>query len=85
MKIIEKILSSLDNHTKNSFSARKLTAFVLMILISYSHYKYVNSTNVVEVIIIDLSGVFLLLGLVTVEQITKLKNDHNNIEPTKEG
>jgi hypothetical protein len=76
-KIINNILASFNNYEQGA-SARKLTAFALMVLIAYSHVKFVDLTNVVEVLIIDLSGVLLCLGLVSFEQIIKLKNGENN-------
>ena len=77
MKIIDNLLKSFTTE-KGGFAARKLTAFALMILIAYSHFKYVDLTNVVEVLIIDLSGVLLCLGLVTASNIIELKNGKNN-------
>ena len=72
-KIIENLINSLNN-TDSGFSARKLTAFSLMVLIAYVHYKYVDLSNAIEAILIDLGGVLLLLGIVTFEQILKFKN-----------
>tara|TARA_R110000868_G_scaffold23387_1_gene94399 strand:- start:3017 stop:3247 length:231 start_codon:yes stop_codon:yes gene_type:complete len=72
MTIIDNLIKSFTTE-KGGFAARKLTAFALMILIAYSHFKYVDLTNVVEVLIIDLSGVLLCLGLVTAEQILSFK------------
>ena len=77
MKIIDNLIKSFTTE-KGGFAARKLTAFALMILIAYSHFKYVDLTNVVEVLIIDLSGVLLCLGLVTASNIIELKNGKNN-------
>lgn len=76
-KIIENIINSLNN-TDSGFSARKLTAFSLMILIAYVHYKYVDLSNAIEAILIDLGGVLLLLGIITFEQILKFKNGNSN-------
>jgi len=77
MKIIDNLIKSFTTE-KGGFAARKLTAFALMILIAYIHFKYVDLTNVVEVLIIDLSGVLLCLGLVTASNIIELKNGKNN-------
>ena len=77
--MIKNILASFDNHERG-FSARKLSAFVLMCCIVYIHYKWVNHDNVAEVLIIDLCGVLLLLGLITFEQIIKFKNGTNTTE-----
>ena len=71
-KIIENLINSLNN-TDSGFSARKLTAFSLMILIAYVHYKYVDLSNAIEAILIDLGGVLLLLGIVTFEQIIRFR------------
>jgi hypothetical protein len=78
MKDLMKFIVGSFTNEKNGASARKLTAFALMILIAYSHFKYVDLSNVVEVLIIDLSGVLLCLGLVTASNIIELKNGKNN-------
>ena len=44
-----------------------------MILIAYVHYKYVDLSNAIEAILIDLGGVLLLLGIVTFEQIIRFR------------
>ena len=77
MKILNNILASFNTFEKG-FSARKLSAFTLMVCIVYVHYKWVNHDNVAEVLIIDLCGVLILLGIVTAEQIIKFKNDTPN-------
>lgn len=71
--IINNLFASFNN-LDGGFSARKLTAFALMILIAYTHYKYVDLSNAIEAILIDLAGVLLLLGIITFEQILKFKN-----------
>ena len=70
--IIKNLINSLNNQD-SGFSARKLTAFALMILIAYVHYKYVDLSNAIEAILIDLGGVLLLLGIVTFEQIIRFR------------
>jgi hypothetical protein len=72
-RIFDYIGLSFDITTKGA-SARKLTAFALMIGVCFLHFKFANINNAVEFLIIDLSGVFLLLGIITAEQIIKLKN-----------
>lgn len=76
-KIFDKIVASLDN-SKDGFSARKLTALTLTICIVYIHWKYVDLTIAVETLIVDLCGVLIALGIVTAEQIIKLKNGESN-------
>ena len=77
MKDLMKFIVGSFTNEKNGASARKLTAFALMILIAYSHFKYVDLSNVVEVLIIDLCGVLLCLGLVTAEQIISFKSGNS--------
>lgn len=77
MSIVENLLKSF-NTEKGGFAARKLTAFALMICIAYIHFKFVDITIAVEVLIVDLSGVLLCLGLVTASNIIELKNGHKN-------
>ena len=76
IKAINDIWSSFNNYEKGA-SARKLSAFALMVLIAYAHYKYLDISNVVEVIIIDLCGVLILLGLVTAQNILDYKKQSN--------
>lgn len=76
-QVATNILNSFNNHEKG-FSARKLSAFTLMACIVWVHYKWINHDNVAEVLIIDLCGVLILLGIITAEQIIKFKNDKPN-------
>ena len=77
MKIINNILASFNNHEKG-FSARKLTAFALMVCIGYIHYKFVDTSIAIEALIVDLCGVLLSLGLVTAANIIELRNGGKN-------
>lgn len=77
--MISKLIASLDNHNKG-FSARKLTAFATMWLIAYCH-QWVSIENVVEVLMIDCAFVLLLLGIITMQQITEFKHGK---QPTNE-
>ena len=77
----QKLVRSADNITKNAFSARKLTALVIMICIVAGHGFYYKHCYVKEdftiytyVLIIDYCAVAFFLGIVTAEQIIKLKN-----------
>lgn len=73
MKVINDLIKSFTND-KGGFSARKLTAFALMVCVAYIHYKYVDLSIAVEVLIIDLCAVLLCLGLVTASNLIELKN-----------
>jgi hypothetical protein len=75
--MINKLLGSFDNVKGQGFSARKLTAFALMLCIAFIHFRFVDSTNAIEALMIDLSGVLLCLGIVTAQNIIELKNNNN--------
>ena len=77
----QKLVRSADNITKNAFSARKLTALVIMVAVIVGHGFYYKHCYVKEdfsiytyVLIIDYCAVAFFLGIVTAEQIIKLKN-----------
>lgn len=77
----QKLVRSADNITKNAFSARKLTALVIVIAVLIGHGFYYKHCYTKEdfsiytyVLIIDYVSVAFFLGLVTFEQIIKLKN-----------
>jgi hypothetical protein len=73
---MKELLNSLIKSFENSpqgFSARKLSAFVLMTCVVYLHYRYVNTTVVVDIVLIDLCFVLLLLGIITVQNIIDLR------------
>ncbi len=81
MKIIEKLLGSLDNQKNSGYSLRKLVALILMVCIIYIHVMYVDATMAIEVLLIDLGGVLILLGVVTIQNLIEFKNGGKN-EPT---
>jgi hypothetical protein len=78
-RIIDNLIGSFDTVKENGFSARKLSAFALMVCIAYVHFKWVNHENVAEVLIIDLCGVLILLGLVTAQNVLDYKNSEKRI------
>lgn len=84
----ERLVSSLDNHSLG-MSGRKLAALTAMAFAFYVHYllrKMVMTGKNEEAIldtlfwfdIVDLLFVLLCLGIVTFEQIIKLKMDKGN-------
>lgn len=81
----ERMFRSLTNKDDGGFSARKLSALVVVILIIICHTKWLNSefrSNgdfglLPEILIIDFSFISIALGLTTMEQIIKLKNGKN--------
>lgn len=74
--MLKKLINSFDN-VNDGYSARKLTAFALMVCIAWLHFKFVSQTNAYDFLIADLIGVGFFLGLVTVDQLIKLKNGSN--------
>jgi hypothetical protein len=76
--MIDKLIGSFDNVKNQGFSARKLTAFALMLCIAFIHFRFVDNSNAVEALIIDLSGVLLCLGIVTAQNIIEFRNNSNN-------
>lgn len=82
---INKLISSLDNHTKG-FSGRKLSALAIMICVIVGHVKYYKAPdwiNHYEIILtIDFSFVLACLGLTTwqaVKQPAKEENTPQNL------
>ena len=75
--IVDNLIKSFTTE-KGGFAARKLTAFALMVCIAYIHLKYVDASIAVEIMIIDLAGVLLCLGLVTTANIIELKNGNSD-------
>ena len=75
-KVIEKILSSFDTE-KVGYSGRKLTAFYSMIAATYLTYLIPATERLYALVFWQLLAL-LCLGIVTFEQIIKLKNDGQN-------
>lgn len=73
-KIIAKLLNSFDTE-KGGYSGRKLSAFVSIIIAAYFGFRFGDEKSIVELTIIWLSFALLCLGIVTIEQIIKLKNN----------
>ncbi len=78
---INNLIQSFDND-KHGFSGRKLTAFWFVMVTTYLEYKFVDFTNIVEVVSINLLLVLLLLGVVTFEQIIKFKSGSDGAKKT---
>lgn len=76
-KIIDGLLGSFDNVKGNGFSGRKLTAFAFVVMSAYIHLKYVNETNAIEALIVDVCCILVSLGIVTAQNIIDLKNGSN--------
>ncbi len=76
-QLINKIIGSLDTTTKNSFSARKLTSFVIVICVIAAHVKWISLGDFKQlemVLTIDYGFLSVLFGLTTYSTI-KEKNE----------
>lgn len=80
-EVYEGIIGSLDNKKNTGFSARKISVLVVMICIILIHLSWLKHAflredyeYIIEILTIDSLFVLLLLGIVTMEQVTKLKN-----------
>ena len=79
-ELINKILSGLDTHS-TGFSARKMSAFVIVVCVIAAHIKWMalgNLTDLGTVLTIDYTFISALLGLTTYEAIKR-----NNTTDTK--
>ena len=98
MRIREKItelyngvIGSLDNKKNSGFSARKISVLVIMVCIILIHLSWLKHAflredyeYIIEILSIDSLFVLLLLGIVTMEQITKLKGSRTEIKEVKQ-
>ncbi len=80
-EIYSGVIGSLDNKKNTGFSARKISVLVIMVCIVLIHLSWLKHASlredykfIIEILTIDSLFVLLLLGIVTVEQISKLKN-----------
>jgi len=78
--IYEGLIGSLDNKKNSGFSARKISVLLIMVLIMLIHISWLKHAflredykYIIEILSIDSLFVLLLLGIVTIEQINKLK------------
>jgi hypothetical protein len=70
-QFLNKLISSLDTHTKG-FSARKLTAFAVMLCVIAAHVKWLSLGDFAmlgEILLIDYTFVAALLGMTTYQSI----------------
>ena len=83
-----KLLKSFGVH-EDGFSARKMTAFVVTLLIVYTHYKWLKSCYnnnhfdlLPQVLLIDFTALLSLLGLTTWEKVKNIGFNNNNNKNT---
>jgi len=79
---LNKLINSLDTHTKNSFSGRKLTAFIIVLCVLAAHIKWISLGDFKQlemVLSIDYGFVSVLFGLTTYSSLKqKDENPINN-------
>ena len=90
-EIYEGVIGSLDNKKNNGFSARKISVLVVMVCIIFVHASWLKHAflredyeYIIEILVIDSLFVLLLLGIVTIEQISKLKNGSKTTKNVKD-
>jgi hypothetical protein len=81
--LFDETIASLHNRP-GGFSARKLTAGVTMLLVIYLHFKHVDASNVVSVLVYDMLFILLLLSIITIDQLYKFKLGANKAEEAKQ-
>lgn len=75
-KLLTWLLSSYDNSSKGA-SAKKLSAFLFMLLIVYLHFTYCDYDNAVEFLFIDAGSVLGLLGVSSWEKLRRNNGKEN--------
>lgn len=87
-ELYSKIIGSFDTVTKGSFSARKLTAFTITVMVVVAHIIWIKNSHekadfmlLPEILLIDYGMISVCLGLTTFENI-KLKDDKKSTTPT---
>ena len=77
--LFNKLLSGLDTNT-NGFSARKMSAFIIILCVIIAHVKWITLGDLSEldnVLIIDYGFISLCLGMTTYESIKKTNESSN--------
>lgn len=87
----EGIMGSLNNKKNEGFSARKITAVAVNILYIISHivwWKHAflrdDFEHFIAICVIDAIYVLLLLGIITMQEVIKLKNGTKDGEDIQE-
>jgi hypothetical protein len=84
-KIFDNILNSFNNHEKG-YSSRKLTAFVIVLLVIIAHIKWLalgDFTHLEMVLTIDYSFIAALFGMTTYHSIKSAKIKETPVDETK--
>jgi hypothetical protein len=71
-EILNKVIGSLDNSDNGSFSSRKLSALIIIVLVIISHVKWFKSDKweyLAEVLLLDYTFILACLGLTTWQNV----------------
>lgn len=66
-------------------SARKTTAFALMVCIAYTHFKYLSVENAQLIIATDGLLILVLLGIITAQNLIEMKFGYDHKVKETEG
>lgn len=70
---MHKIIASFDN-SKDGFSARKLSAFAGVTVSVIATFRFLDTSTIIEGLMVWLCFALLCLGIITAEQVIRLKN-----------
>lgn len=86
-ELLLKLQSAFDTHSKG-FSARKLTAFTIVLCVFVGHIAWIKSAFMKEdfslfdsILVIDYAFIGSLLGMTTYENIKKNKDGNSDEQP----
>ena len=83
-KILTNLLNSF-NTKKEGYSSRKLTAFVIVVMVIVAHIKWITLGNLSQldiVLMVDYSFIAALFGMTTYQALKS--NEKDNIDKTDE-
>lgn len=83
ISIFTKLIRSFDN-APGGFSARKLSAFIAVMMAIYGTVHYVDGTTVINAIMVWLTFALLCLGIITAEQVLRFKGQAEPEKPKDE-
>lgn len=72
MSWLKKLIASFEN-APGGWSARKLTAFAFTVCALFLQWKHATPETVPTLVLIDASTALLCLGIVTAEELIKLR------------
>lgn len=80
MSLWDKLVASFDN-SSDGFSARKLSAFTAVVVALVATFRFVDSSVIINVLIVWLTFALLCMGIITAEQVLKFYKREDNTQP----